>query len=322
MIDSLVTVIGGGGYLGSVLVRKLLLEGYPVRVFDSFNYGRAGIETLTHEKLEILEGDICNIKQLSDAIAGAEAVIMLAAIVGRRVEDIQPRYIREVNLLASSVALDASIEHGVSRFIFASTDSVYGVQSGIMYETGTPAPVSLYSRLKLRMEEQVIRSKRRDFHPSACRISTCYGASPRMRFDLVANSMIRDALLKESIVVKAGEETRALIHVDDAASAITSILKAHVSLISGEVFNVSSEGQELTMNQLANLAKGVVGDVRVEIGDEAAELTGYRLSCAKIGKVLDFKPNWSVQAGMEQVRDALIAGDYPDPYSPIYSNTR
>ena len=160
----LVTVIGGAGYLGALVVKKLIEEDYQVRVYDSFQGGRTSFDNLDSDSLEIIEGDVCNIKSLSQAIAGADAVIMLAAMVGRRVDDFQPEFMREVNLLATSVALDASIEHGVSRFIFSSTDSIYGVQSGVMYETGTPAPVSLYSRLKLRMEELVIRSKKRDFH--------------------------------------------------------------------------------------------------------------------------------------------------------------
>jgi len=317
----LVTVIGGAGYLGSVVVRRLLAEDYEVRVFDSFQASRSSLNEIHSDSLDIIEGDVCNIKELSKAIAGAETVVMLAAMVGRRVDDYHPKFMREVNLLASSVALDASIEHGVSRFIFASTDSIYGVQSGVMYETGTPAPVSLYSRLKLRMEELVIRSKRRDFHPTALRIATCYGVSPRMRFDLVINSLVRDAVIKRSLNINSGEESRAFIHVDDVARAVVMAVQAHVSLVSGQVFNISAEGQELSLNQLANLTKQVVPDIFVEIGDEKPELTGYRVSCSKIAKVLDFKPQWSILQGMEQVRDALIKGIYPDPYSEEYTNT-
>jgi len=316
-----VTVLGGAGYLGSLVVKQLLDEGYSVRVFDNFSRGREGLAALNNPSLEIIEGDLCDIKAVSKAIAGAESVILLAAIVGRRIDDLQPTFMREVNLLASSVALDASVEHGVSRFIFASTDSVYGVQSGIMYETGTPAPVSLYSRLKLRMEEQVIRAKRRDFHPTALRISTCYGLSPRMRFDLAINSLIRDAMIKRELIINAPEETRAFIHADDASRAVVLAMKAHVSLISGEVFNVGAEGQELTLNQLVNMVKQLVPGIFVEIRDEKAELTGYRLSCSKLGKILDFKPQWSVLKGMEQVRDAVARGDFPDPYDPRYTNT-
>jgi len=320
-MNGLVTVIGGGGYIGSILTRKLLQEGLPVRVFDNFVYGENSLADIQNPNLQIVKGDICDIKALSQAISGAEAVVLLATIVGRRVDDMQPRFMREVNLLASSVALDAAIEHGVNRFVFASTDSVYGLQSGVMYETGTPAPVSLYSRLKLRMEEQVIRAKRRDFHPTAVRISTCYGVSPRMRFDLVINSLVRDAFVKKEIVVSAGEETRAFIHVEDAATGILSSLRAHVSLVSGEVFNLSAEGQELNLNQLVNITRQLIPDVSIKFLEEQAELTGYKLSCSKIAKVLDFTPRWTIKAGMEEVKSALQAGLFEDPYDKRYSNT-
>ena len=134
----LVTVIGGAGYIGALVVKKLIEEDYQVRVYDSFQGGRTSFENLDSDSIEVIEGDVCNIKPLSQAIAGADAVIMLASMVGRRVDDFQPEFMREVNFLATSVALEASIEHGVSRFIFTSTDSIYGVQSGVMYETGTP----------------------------------------------------------------------------------------------------------------------------------------------------------------------------------------
>jgi len=320
-MKQLITLIGGAGYIGSLLTEQLLEQGFSVRVFDSFEFTRHSLDQIKSPDLEVIEGDICNIKEVSKAIAGAETVVLLAAMVGRRIDDYHPKFMREVNLLASSVAVEASIEHGVSRFIFTSTDSIYGVQPGVMYETGTPAPVSLYSRLKLRVEELVIRAKRKNFHPTALRISTCYGLSPRMRFDLVINGLIRDAVMKRELNIASGDETRAFIHVDDAVTAILLTIKAHVSLVSGQVFNITTEGQELSLNHLANLAKQVIPDIFVQIGDEKAELTNYRVSCAKIAKVLDFKPQKTVLEGMMEVRDALLAGRFNDPYSAEYANT-
>jgi nucleoside-diphosphate-sugar epimerase len=142
-----------------------------------------------------------------------------------------------------------------------------------------------------------------------------------MRFDLVANSLIRDAVVKKELFIKSGEENRAFIHVDDTARAIVLAVKAHVSLVSGQVFNISAEGQELTLNQLANLAKQVVPDILIHIGNEPPDLSGYRVSCSKAAKVLDFKPHFNLLAGMEEVRDALLKNSYSEPYSEEYSNT-
>ncbi len=319
--DPVVVVVGGAGYIGSVLVRHLLSANYSVRVFDNYLFGNAGLSGLTDPRLNIVEGDICDTRAVSNAIRGAETVILLAAVVGRRMEDVRKMNIRDVNFLASTVVLDAAIEHGASRFIFASTDSVYGTQSGVMYETSVPEPVSQYSRLKLRMEERVMSEKKRTFHPTALRIATCYGYSQRMRFDLVANGLIRDAVCKKEIIVQSGEQCRSLVHVEDVARATLAVLRAHINLVSGEVFNVGSNDQTLTLNQLANIVRATVPESSVEIKSGDPDLVNYHLSCTKIQKILDFSPTWTVEKSMERLKGLISQGTFPDPYSLVYHNT-
>jgi len=319
--NELIVVIGGAGYIGSSLVRQLLAEGYRVRVFDNFSYGYDGIANLKHPSIEIIEGDICDTYAVSSATANADTVILLAAIVGHRIEDIVHSELREINFLASSVVLDAAIEHGAHRFLFASTDSVYGIQSGVLYETGTPEPLSTYSRLKLRMEERVIGARRKKLHPTALRIATCYGFSPRMRFDLVANSLIRDAVCKKEIHVESGEQWRALAHVDDVARAFVCCLKAHVNLVSGEIFNVGSHNQNLQINQLVNMVKTLVPETKIIFHEGEADLVDYHLSCSKIEKILDFSPRWTIEKSMAQLQAMLVEGAFGDPYCLKYQNT-
>jgi len=319
--DALIVIFGGAGYIGSILTRRLLLDGYRVRVVDNLLYSRIGLEGLPTNNLEVVQADICNTGEVSAACYGADVVVLLSAIVGRRVADIRLTNMREVNLLASSVVLDAAIEHGANRFIFASSDSVYGVQSGVMYETATPEPVSLYSRLKLRLEERVITAKRGSFHPTALRIATCHGYSPRMRFDLLANSLIRDAVCKKKIVIESGEQCRALVHVDDVASAFIEVIEAHSTLISGEVFNVGANDQNLQIKQVANLVKELVPDTEVDFIDGPADLTDYHLSCTKLSKVLSCTAKWSLKESLKQVRDLILENRFQDPYSFIFRNT-
>lgn len=322
-----VVVIGGAGYIGARVVAHLLGEGYQVRVFDNFTYGDEGLTSqqeltgLGPDRLEIRNGDICDTKSVSEAVEDCECVVMLAAIVGHRIKEVQNRVVREVNLLASSVVLDAAIEHGARRFIFASTDSVYGVQSGVMYETGTPDPVSLYSRLKLRMEERVIGAKKRSFHPTSLRVATCHGYSPRMRFDLVANSLIRDAVCRRKIVIHSGEQWRSLIHVDDAARAFVSCVKAHENLISGEIFNVGNPNENLQVNNLVNIVRTLVPETEVDVLEDEPDLVNYHLSSAKIGKILDFAPRWTLENSIAELKEMLQRGVFKDPYDLKFQNT-
>jgi nucleoside-diphosphate-sugar epimerase len=317
----LVVVFGGAGYIGSVLVPLLLEADYRVRVVDNFLFGPFGLRGLQSDKLEIVEADICDTRAVSSAMRDADSVVLLAAIVGHRVEDGDWNYTRSVNFLASTVVLDAAIEHGVSRFIFASTNSVYGVQSGIMYETGIPEPVSLYSRLKLRMEERIINARTRHFHPVSLRIATCHGLAPRMRFDIVLNSMMRDAFFKKEIHVKSSEETRALIHVNDAAQAFLSALSAHPNMISGEIFNVGNSEQDIQIGQLANMIKQQLPETKVHHLNNEPDLVSYKLSCSKIEKLLNFKATLSIEQSIEEILSAFKEGFFEEPYSFRYQNT-
>lgn len=317
-----VVVFGGAGYIGCPLVEMLLEEGYKVKVFDDYSFGDDGIKNIDHPNLVIIEASICDCQAVSAAVKGADAVILLAAVVGHRIREVPSAMMRTVNFLASTVVLDASIEHGVPRFIFASTNSVYGSDPGLFYETTIPSPVTLYARLKLRMEERVISEKKKGvFHPTALRIGTCHGLSGRMRFDLVVNGLVRDAVLNGKVSITSGEQMRAFVQVRDAARAFVACLKAHENSISGEVFNVAAPDQNLQINQVVNILKSILPETEVEILSGEPDLVSYRLSCKKIEKLLDFKCTWSLEDSMKEVIDALRKGQFKDPYSIKYQNS-
>jgi len=315
-----VLLLGGAGYIGSVLTRQLLESGYRVKVVDNFLFGTSGLDGLEHPNLSVIEADICNVKSLSKSCEQVDTVILLAAIVGRRIDDIQRATMRDINLLASSVAVDAAIEHGVERFIFASSDSVYGTTRGLVYETAVPEPRTLYSRLKLRMEERIINAKRRDFHPTVLRIGSCYGYSPRMRFDLPANKIIRDAVLNRKISLPSGDEQRAFIHVADACEAVSRCLSGHLNMVSGETFNVCASGQNYSMQDIANEVAAVVPEVKINLGSISPGVEDYKLSDSKIGKLLDFSPKWNLERGIEELKGALEEEKFPDSWSLQFNN--
>lgn len=318
---SVVTVFGGAGYIGWHVCRLLLQEGFHVRLFDNFLFGSDGIDELSSPRLRVIDADICDTAAVSSACNGADAVILLAAIAGHRAMDVRSACIRNTNYLASSVVLDAAVEHGVTRFLFSSTNSVYGIQPGVMYETTIPQPVSLYARLKLRMEERVIHARTREFHPTALRIATCHGYSPRMRFDIVANHLIRAALLNGSIEILSGEQWRAFVHVEDCARAFLSCLKAHLNLISGQVFNVGARDQNIQLHQLANIVKGLLPETEVNFVAAEPDLPDYHLNYSRIEKILDFQPQWTLERSLIQLRDKIREGRFEDPFSMKYSNT-
>lgn len=317
-----IVVFGGAGYIGCPLVKLLLNEGYRVTVFDNFQFGSEGIFKLKHPNLKIIEGTICDTIAVSAVVKNSDAVVLLSSLVGHRVREVPSGTMRAVNFLASTVVLDAAIEHGVPRFIYASTNSIYGARSGLFYETTIPNPVTLYARLKLRMEERIISEKKKGvFHPTALRIGTCHGLSPRMRFDLVINSMVRDAVINKEINIIGGEQMRAFIHVNDVAEAFLKCLRAHENTISGEVFNVSNNEQNLSINQLANIIKRIIPEIKVNVLPGEPDLTGYRLSTKKIEQALSYTAKTPIEESIESIKGALLEGTFKDTYSLLYNNT-
>ena len=321
--EQTIAVIGGAGYIGCHVVAQLLEAGYRVVVFDAFFFGPsvldfARVRDSDDAQLRVVVGDICDTREIASLLRGCHGVIFLAAHTGHRVSDGCWTNLRATNFFAATTVLDAAVEHGVERFIFASTNSVYGVQCGVMYETSDPSPVSLYARLKLRMEERVLRRKRGDFHPTVLRLATCHGYSPRMRFDLITNSILRDAITQGKVSIASGEQWRSQMHVIDAARAICACLKAYPNLISGEVFNVGDSSQN---TQIAGVAKAVIEAIpgtELAFFDTEQHLSDYRLSCSKLEKTLDFKPLHSLDESIEEIQLAFASGVFEDPYSLKY----
>ena len=320
--EQLVTVFGGGGYIGSLLTRLLLDQGYGVRVFDNFLFGDDGVKDLKHSNLEIINGDVGNVYQVTSALKNTNIVIFLSELSGKRFEHQTKNdsLFRDSNYIAPSMVLYASKEYGAERFIYASSDCVYGGMTGLVYETAIPEPVSLYARLKLRMEESVIRAKSRIFHPTILRIANCFGYSPRMRFDLLPNTVLRDAIYRKQVSIDSENTCRAFVHVDDVSRAIATCVRAHVNLVSGEIFNVGANNQNLTRRMVVNAVKKIHNDFEVKIIKQQPDLYDYKLSCKKIEKLLDFTPTWTIEEGLADLKQHLTSGDIKDPYNDKYHN--
>src|SRR5580658_2500039 len=190
-----VLVIGGAGYIGSATVDLLLKQGFRVRVLDRLMYGRESLAEFLHNPgFELIEGDVTDIAKLTFAARDTSAMIHLAGLVGDPACALDAQFTRHANVVATRMAKDVAVSLGVSRFVFASSCSVYGVSDREVGETDDLNPVSTYARTKIDSEQELLWNPPDGFFVTVLRFATVFGHSRRPRFDLVANFFAAKAI--------------------------------------------------------------------------------------------------------------------------------
>jgi len=319
--DQRIVVVGGGGYLGSVMTGQLLEQGYQVHVFDTFRFGGDSLSHLEdNPALQVTQGDIRNIDQVTNCIQGASAVVLLASLVGEPACDQDPKETVDINYVATKALAEACRYYEVPRFVFASTDSAYGIQEGIMHEDSPMNPISLYAQLKMQVEKEILELGTSTFNPTILRMATIYGMSPRMRFDLIINILTLHSFINGKITIFGGEQWRPLVHVADAARAYVMCLQAPIEIVAGEVFNVGSNEQNYQIGQIGNLVAEVLPDIAVETVPQTPDLRDYHVCFDKISNTLGYQVSHSVADGIHEIYAALKAGMFDDPTGQKYNN--
>ena len=313
-----VLITGGAGYLGSVLSRKLLARGYDVRVMDALWYGSESIEDLEkNDKFELIKEDIRNLVPTVKSMIDVDAVIHLASIVGMPASSIEPRTSEEINYLATKNIAELCQLHDIETYIFASTCSVYGFQPNkIITEKSHVAPLDFYAKQKYLSERATGWLNR---SPTIYRFGTLFGLSPRMRFDLVINLFVAQALTDGKITVFGGKQERPFLHVSDAADSLIFGIEKNIT----GTYNVISEN--MTILQAAERIKKIIG-CEIEISTENEDNRSYRVSAEKI-KQVGFTPLKNLDDTIKEIKDAFsnkLLKDYNDVkynnYKLLYSS--
>ena len=322
-----VLLLGGAGYLGGWLTPILLDNGHAVTVFDRLLHGPAAVAPLAGRPgFKLLEADICDLGAVTRAVPGHQAVILLAALVGEPACARDPAETVAVNLLAPLALWRAAAWFGVERFIFASTDSCYGAQENILLTEESPLkPLGLYAELKALVEHEILagppKAGQKAPFPTVLRLATLYGPAPRMRFDLVLNLLAREAALGREAKIFSGEQWRPFVHVRDAARAFALALSAPPQAVSGQIYNVGSNHQNIQFKDLAGLLSRVLPQARVKTVPQPPDLRDYHVDFEKIGRVLGFKPDFSPEDGLREIAAGLARGTWGDPDDPRHRNS-
>lgn len=320
MPGDIVLVTGGAGYIGSVLVNKLVSQGEKVRVFDKLYFGEAGLKPV-RRKIDLVAGDVRDFRP--EVLDGVKAVIHLGSLSNDPTAEFDPRANKEINYEGTMRAAEASKKAGIKRFTFASSCAIYGFHlNGIADENFATNPQSEYSQSKLDAENGLKSIAGDDFCPVIFRQATVFGFSPRMRWDLVVNTMTMNAFAKGRLQVYcAGDNWRPLVDVNDVADAHIMALKAPENKVKGEIFNlVNKNYQILDLGRFVAAALKKFRQIEVEVLRGSKESRSYRVSGDKIKKILKFEPKVSVDQAVNKIWDILSSGQFTDFSNPIYYN--
>jgi nucleoside-diphosphate-sugar epimerase len=304
-----VVVTGAAGYIGAATVARLLDAGHTVAGLDCLRFGgTALLGSYLTGRFSLTRGDIRDRTLVARVFADADAVVHLAGIVGDPACAAEPDLACAVNLDAAVALHEAAGRAGVARFVFASTCSVYGHCAYPADEAAPLNPLSLYAQNKVDAETQLLGAVPGGMATTVLRFATVYGLAPRMRFDLVVNTLVAHALTTGRVQVFTPAAWRPLIHVADVADAITSVVQAPAAMVGTQVFNVGS-ADNWQLADVARLVAGICGpSVQVDISPVDGDARDYRITTSKLSAATGWTACRTLRDGIEELANALSAG--------------
>jgi len=308
-----VLVTGGAGYVGAVLVPKLLKQGYRVKVLDLFIYGEDVFDSVKDDQnLVIVKGDIRDRSLLERVIPGCDSVIHLACISNDPSFELNPALGKSINYDAFFDLVDVSKDSGVRRFVYASSSSVYGLRNELnVTEDLALLPLTDYSKYKAMCEDVLHNKREPGFTTVILRPATVCGYSPRLRLDLVVNILTNHAVNNRKISVFGGSQMRPNIHIQDVTDLYVNSLEWPAELIDGQVFNAGYQNHPLS--EIAQITKSVVGEDVEIMTSPTDDLRSYHISSEKIHRALGYTPNYSIEDAVSDLVTAYGRGRIPEP---------
>jgi len=313
-----ILVTGGAGYVGSVLVPKLLAKGYRVKVLDLYLYGEDVLDAVKdHPHLEQIKGDIRDRTLLEKVIPGTDTLVHLACISNDPSFELNPQLGKSINYDAFLTLVEVSKRCRVKRFIYASTSSVYGIKEEENVTEDLPLqPLTDYSRYKALCEEELLKEQSPDFTTLVIRPATVCGYSPRLRLDLTVNILTNLAVNTGRIPVFGGQQKRPNIHIEDVTDLYVQLLEIPDEMIAGKIFNAGYENHPVS--DIAEMVRKVAGKEGLEITTTPTnDNRSYHISSEKNKRELGFEPKHTIEDAIRDLCDAFNAGKIPNPMDDI-----
>ncbi|MEX0939739.1 MAG: NAD(P)-dependent oxidoreductase [Candidatus Paceibacterota bacterium] len=312
-----ILLLGGAGYVGTVLTSHLLKKGYKITAFDNFTYeNEFSIQPyLGDPNYNFIKGDITNENDLHKSIQGITDVVLLAGLVGDPITKKYPEASKKINSTGIKNCINFLNGKGLNRVIFISTCSNYGLigENELADEEFKLNPLSLYATAKVEAENQLLSlNGKADFTGTVLRFATAFGLSPRMRFDLTVNEFTRDLYFGKKLVVYDEQTWRPYCHLRDFARLIEMVLEADKDRVNFEVFNAGGDINNFTKKMIVDEILRYIPDGKVVYNSKGSDPRNYKVSFKKVEKTLGFGPKFTIEDGIHELVKALGIGVYAD----------
>jgi nucleoside-diphosphate-sugar epimerase len=298
-----VLLTGHQGYLGTVMAPILTTAGHEVVGLDTGLFASCVLGTLDVTDPPGLAVDLRDVTV--EQVRGFDAVVHLAALSNDPLGSLAPQITYDINHHAATRLARLARDAGVRRFVYASTCSVYGAQSGneLVDEDAPLRPVTPSAKSKVRVEDDLMELADADFVPVSMRNATAFGFSPRLRADIVLNNLVGHALLSNTVkVLSDGTPWRPLAHAEDIAQAVVAALVAPADVVRGRAYNIGTERNNRTVAEIAvAVVEAVPGAELLITGEAGNDPRSYRVDFSRARKELGFEAQWSIPEGAQQL---------------------
>ena len=322
-----ILLIGGAGYIGSIVTKYLLEKGYMVVSYDLLLYNNyVCVEPFkTQKHYRFINGDMLDKDKLKPIISDVNAVVLLAGLVGDPVTKKYPKESKVINDIAVKGVINLCSEVNIERFIFISTCSNYGLikEDKFADENHDLKPLSLYSKSKVNAEEYILSLKgKTKMNPTILRFATAFGLSNRMRFDLTISEFVRELMLGNELIVYDENTWRPYCHVYDFARLILLILESSLDKISFEVFNAGSKKNNATKKMIVDMISKKIKNPKVKYLNHGSDPRNYKVNFDKVKNELGFKPVYDIEYGISELIDSMKNGNFKSlhPNRNFYGN--
>ena len=313
-------VTGGAGNVGSVVANMALGRGYEVRVVDCLWFEKKiPLAHLSNPKYEFIKGDIRDQDLMKECVQDIDYLIHAAAVVGDPASKMFPDITQKVNQEATINLIKLCQATKFKGFVFLSTCSNYGVSNGLADEQSELKPLSLYAETKVNVEKFIMQEVE-GVDWVIARLSTVYGISPRLRFDLTVNDFVMNGYRNKYLDIFLPQSYRPYVHVWDLAYILLKIIEDFDN-VKNKVFNISFPGENYRKIRIAETVKKYVPDLKIDIVKQGGDLRDYKVDFSKLHKMIKIKPKFNAEKSVKEFLRLFEQGIITDFDNPVYYNT-